>query len=139
MHWVAPVLSPVHSSLLQQSMLTPKQPSSPGWSQVQTPATQALGGRSRETWIHEQSGLFAITDVEFDAAGDAGQNVVYRLSVRLSGVRCSAAEALWALTEFGLLEAREDNFSPGGRERNFSLAVRCAADQTDCGGAASRA
>ncbi len=119
-------------------MLTPKQPSSPGWLQVQTPPAQAFGGRSRETWVHEQSGLFAITEVEF-GGGDAGQSVVYRLSVRLAGVRCSAAEALWALTEFGLLDAREDNFSPGGRERNFSLTVRCTADHTDCGDAASRA
>lgn len=108
-------------------MIKPKRPAGPGWSRVQDAAGAGAGASraslSHETWIHPQSGVFAVADVEVCAGENAGPCATYRLSVGLTGARCGAPEALWALAEFGLLDAREDNFSPQGRVRNFSLLV----------------
>ena len=83
----------------------------------------------QQTWVHEQSGMFAVTGVEVAPVSQARGNAVYHLSVSQTGERCSAAQVFWALAEFGLLDAQEDNFSPGGRVRNFSLMVRCSEDE----------
>jgi hypothetical protein len=110
---------------MSATMIKPKQPTGPGWSRVQdaTGAGASRASLSREIWIHPQSGLFAIADVEICAGESAGPSATYRLSVGITGARCGAAETLWALTEFGLLDAKEDDFCPQGKVRNFSLLV----------------
>jgi hypothetical protein len=105
-----------------QSLIQLKRPTGPGWTQVVNHNTRDLDalGYPHNSWIHKATGLFAISAVE--VARDPGQPDLgpeYHLSVSLSGQRCSAADALFVLNEFNLLDAKEDNHVPSGRVRNF--------------------
>ncbi len=104
------------------SLIQPKRPSGPGWQKVHNPNTAQLDslGYAHATWIHGQTGMFAISAVE--VASDPGRpslGAEYHLSVSHCGQRCSSADALWVLAQFDLADAKEDNHVPGGRVRNF--------------------
>ena len=72
-------------------------------------------------WTHHTNGMLVISAVEkpdpepgeFDVAPE------YHLSISVMGHRCSTADAIWALGQFDLLDAKEDNHTPSGRVRNF--------------------
>lgn len=76
-------------------------------------------------WFHPVARLFVLSALE--VANEEGQLEIgpeYHLSVsrrdRLDRPeRCSSADALWVLDQFGLPDAREDNHVPGGVVRNF--------------------
>lgn len=107
------------------NIINPKRPSGPGW--VRHPLTPAfaaqvaqMGGFPTETWAHEQVMLWCISSVE--VAKEPGQPELgpeYHLSVSMMGERCSPAQAAWALAQFGLTDAREDNHVPHGKARNY--------------------
>lgn len=105
------------------SVIQPKRPSGKGWRRAtgwQCPRELAELGYPVEAWEHHESGLFALSAVE--VAHDPGQPELgpeYHLSVSASGQRCTSAEALWALAQFDLADAKEDNHVPSGRVRNF--------------------
>lgn len=104
------------------AIVQPKAPRGAGWIEVQNPNVADLDslGYPHKSWIHEPTGLFAISAVE--VAYEPGQPELgpeYHLSVSLSGRRCSAADALFVMSEFDLLDAKEDNHVPSGRVRNF--------------------
>lgn len=104
------------------SIIKPKRPTGNGWKRIHNPMTPDLDalGFPHETWSHQATGIFTISAVE--VAKELGQPDLgpeYHLSVSNGGQRCSSADALWALSEFGLLDAKEDNHVPNGRVRNF--------------------
>jgi hypothetical protein len=64
--------------------------------------------------VNAQAGLLAVTEVV------AAPLPAYRLTVSLlDGGRCSAAETLLALFDFGLLDAQESGFARHGAQRIF--------------------
>ncbi|MFY9479148.1 MAG: hypothetical protein WAQ08_16000 [Aquabacterium sp.] len=74
-----------------------------------------------EVWAHDDSGLGVISAVEVASEG-AGLPVLgpaFHLSVSAFGERCSSADALWTLGQFGLTDALEDNHVPSGKVRHF--------------------
>jgi hypothetical protein len=104
------------------SIIQPKRPTGPGWSRIKNPNNAQLDslGYPHATWIHAATGMFAISAVEVaDEPGQAKLGPEYHLSISHSGERCSAADALWVLAQFDLLDAKEDNHVPSGRVRNF--------------------
>jgi hypothetical protein len=120
---------------MTESLIKPKRPVSLGWRQVKNPNTAALDSMSypHTSWIHEATGLFAISALE--VVSDPGQPALgpeYHLSVSMSGQRCSTADALFVLNEFDLLDAKEDNHVPSGRVRNFWRPVADHLSEYEC-------
>ncbi|RYF25673.1 MAG: hypothetical protein EOO23_08895, partial [Comamonadaceae bacterium] len=104
------------------SAIPPKTPNCAGWISVNNPNTHELDklGYPHKTWVHNESGLFAISAVEVAREpGEVDLGPEYHLSISLRGQRCTAADALFVLAAFGLMDAKEDNHVPGGRVRNF--------------------
>lgn len=109
------------------SVIQPKRPvnglSRHEWSRANEwacPPELAELGYPVEAWNHT-SGLFVMSAVEKPdpGPGEVDFGPEYHLSVSMSGQRCTAADALFALSAFGLLDAKEDNHVPSGRVRNF--------------------
>ncbi|MFC5497402.1 hypothetical protein ACFPOE_07645 [Caenimonas terrae] len=64
--------------------------------------------------MHAGAELVAVSEVVAAAAP------AYRLTLSLAdGSRCSAADVLFALADFGLLQAQEDDFGQHGAQRVF--------------------
>lgn len=97
---------------LTQDHIEPRRPSGAGW---------ALAGKptpARETWVNAAAGLLAVTEVTREPLP------AYRLTLTLTeGGRCSAAEVLLALFDFGLFEAQESDFARPGALRIFLCPV----------------
>ena len=114
-----------------EHIINPKQPTGPGWEQVQDAATLALlrknvGAFATEIWYHRESRIQVFSAVE--VARDQGQPDLgpeYHLSMSkyhgsMAPVgRTTTAEALWVLAQFDLLDATEDNHVPNGKVRNY--------------------
>lgn len=105
-----------------EPIIKPKAPTGPGWTAIDNPMTAHLDalGYPHQTWQHHRNGLLAISAVE--VATDPGQPSLgpeYHLSISALGSRCSAADALWVLSQFDLVDAKEDNHVPYGKVRNF--------------------
>jgi hypothetical protein len=117
------------------SIIQPKLPTGPGWRRATwwvCPPQLAELGYPVEAWEHVD-GLFALSALE--VAHDPGQPDLgpeYHLSVSLNGQRCSAADALWALGQFDLADAKEDNHVPSGRVRNFWRPVADSLSGYEC-------
>ena len=76
-------------------------------------------GERAQTWLHEETGVVAISRV---VAAQAGQPGEYRLVLTLrDGRRCGAAMAIMALADFGMLHAQMAT-SSNRSERCFTLA-----------------
>lgn len=108
---------------MMASIIQPKAPSGAGWSRAtwwQCPPELAVHGYPVLAWQHE-SGMFALSAVEVatPARGEPELGPEYHLSVSKHGERCTAADALWVLAQFDLVDAKEDNHVPHGRVRNF--------------------
>lgn len=105
------------------SIVAPKQPEGAGWERAtwwRCPPKLSALDYPVQAWAHRAAGLFVLSAVE--VAEDPGQSSLgpeYHLSVSRFGKRVSSAKALWALEQFGLRDAREDNHVPGGVARNF--------------------
>lgn len=77
-------------------------------------------GYHSEAWQHIESGLCVITAVEVANDNDGiDRGPEYHISVSRRVERCSSADALWVRSEFGMLDAEEDNHVPNGKVRNF--------------------
>lgn len=114
------------------SILQPKRPTHRfGWRLV---AKQPLAsGYPNEAWVHDANSISVITAVE--VARDPGQPDVgpeYHISISACGERCSATDALWALAQFDLSDAKEDNHVPGGKVRNYWRAVADNLGGSEC-------
>ena len=71
-----------------------------------------------ETWVNATAGLVAETDVVH------APRPAYRLALRQAeGGRCTAAEVLSALVDFGMLDAQESDFTRHGDTRIFSCPI----------------
>jgi hypothetical protein len=101
-------------------IIQPKRPHGQGWRRI----AGSLPGFERvahAVWAHDANGLGVISAVEVaaEAAHLPPLGPAYHISISRFGERCSGADALWVLNEFGLLDAQEDNHVPGGKVRNF--------------------
>jgi hypothetical protein len=108
---------------MTQSIIQPKRPVGPWWQPAAwwaCPPQLAALGYPVEAWEHK-SGLFVLSAVEVTKPepGEPELGPEYHLSVSNAGQRCSWADAVWTLSQFGLIDATEDNHVPNGKVRNF--------------------
>lgn len=107
------------------TVIPPKRPIVPGWRRLPDAITRTLPiageGYPFEVWANDSAKLGVISAVEVasEARGLPALGPAYHLSVSRFGDRCSSADALWALAQFDLSDAKEDNHVPGGKVRNF--------------------
>ena len=106
-----------------KSIIKPKRPVSPGWHRDRgfiAPAPLRELGYPVEAWVHPATGLFVLSAVEVTREpGKPELGPEYHISISANGQRCTSADALWALAQFDLVDAKEDNHVPSGRVRNF--------------------
>lgn len=119
----------MNTALATRSAISVIQPKAPapgsGWVRAEhvlaMPQAVSELGYPWAAWAHYANGMLVISAVEKPEPGpgefDAGPE--YHLSVSAMGRRCSTADAIWALGQFDLLDAKEDNHTPSGRVRNF--------------------
>ena len=70
------------------------------------------------TWVNAAAGLVAVSDVVHTPSP------AYRLALRQDeGARCTAAEVLSALVDFGMLDAQESDFTRHGDTRIFTCPI----------------
>lgn len=98
-------------------------PRFPGWHEVPVNARLlALGGVAR-AFLHTETGIAVISAVEVADDGKIDKGPEYHVSISLQKQypprRCSSTQARWALKQFGLDGAEEDNHVPNGVVRNF--------------------
>ena len=106
------------------SLISVKRPRLSGWREVPVAGSpMAAAGHPVRAFFHDKHALAVITAVEFidDGTVDGPE---YHLSISrqhrtLGTQRCTSEEARWALVQFGIPEATEDNHVPGGLVRNF--------------------
>lgn len=97
------------------NIIKPKRPTDPGWKAG--PGGLVSPSPGAEAWYHAAVGLGVISAVEV-ADGITINEVVPQYHLTISkrtqqGIqRCSAAEALWVLAQFDLIDALEDNHGP---------------------------
>lgn len=109
---------------MAESIIKPKRPKDPRWQQEAPPPAALNLGFPIEVWWHPEHRLQAFSAVE--VAHDPGTvdlGPEYHLSISAEDhrgkKRCTSADALWVLDQFGLTDAKEDNHVPGGIVRNF--------------------
>lgn len=105
------------------SLIAVKRPQLPGWREVPMDGPVAREGGPARAFIHDASMLMVISAVEFVDDGKVN-GPEYHLSVSrqhptLGTRRCSSAEARWAMVQFRVEGAIEDNHVPHGLVRNF--------------------
>ena len=108
------------------SVIQPKRPNATatGWSTANHMLTTVhhlnAMGFPWQAWMHKD-GLLVISAVEKPdpEPGEFDAGPEYHLSISAMGQRCTSAQALWALGQFDLIDAKEDNHVPSGRVRNF--------------------
>ncbi len=107
-------------------IIAPKRPAGPGWIQCAAPPEWVTMGYRAEAWENRGARLFVISAVEVatDKDGHTSKGPEYHISISARSqyggvIRCSSADALWVLAQFGITEAEEDNHVPGGQVRNF--------------------
>ena len=123
---------------MAESIIKPKRPIGKDWRHAvqwkPAPALAAMG-YPVEAWEHP-NGLFVLSAVEVTEVetGSEALGPEYHISVSKNGQRCSSAEAVWALNQFDLIDATEDNHVPSGRVRNFwrPVADRLSGYQCPC-------
>jgi hypothetical protein len=97
---------------LTENTIEPRRPDGAGWERAPDAPT---GG---ETWVNPTGGLVAVTDVIH------APRPTYRLALRQDeGGRCTAAQVLSALVDFGLLDAQESDFTRHGDTRIFTCPI----------------
>ena len=128
--------------MIAESVIKPLRPK-PGWRGPFFVPAQVSLGYAAESWFHPTQYIFVISAVEVakDKDGiDRGPEYHISISKRCGGdvQRCSAAEASWALDQFGLEGAEEDNHVPNGQVRNFwrtvsepLIGLECACKATE--------
>jgi len=126
------------------SIIKPKRPVGAGWIRMQDPPAAVTLGYAGESWYHHDSRIFVITEVEVANDGDGvNKGPEYHISISRTGAngypsRCTTADALWTVQQFGLDGAEEDNHVPNGVVRNFwrpvaenlvGIECKCKADE----------
>lgn len=101
-------------------VIKPKRPTPPGWRRIHY-KVPGFGEIAHEVWAHDGARLGVISAVEVaaEAPGMAPLGPAYHISISRFGERCAAADAVWAIAQFGLADAQEDNHVPDGKVRNF--------------------
>lgn len=90
--------------------MAPRRPNGTGWARTEQMEI------AREVWVHAGAELVAVTEIV------RAPVAAHRLTLTLMNEgRCSAADVLFALADFGLLDAQEDDFGQHGRARIFIL------------------
>ncbi len=124
------------TQLTVESVIKPKRPKGKGWIEKQTLNQEFNFGFPHAAFAHQETGLFCISAVEV-ADTEPGKQPLgpeYHLSISKHGKRCTSQEAKWALRQFGLEDAEEDNHVPNGFVRNFwrPVADRLSGYQCPC-------
>lgn len=109
---------------VSDSLIKPMRPTGHGW--VGGEDMSHLLGWPTEAWFHREHLLqvFSAVEVASDKEGIGPAEPHYHISVsRLvrdhQPERCTLSHAMWALAQFNLSEAIEDNHVPDGKVRNF--------------------
>jgi hypothetical protein len=106
-----------------ESIIKPKRPVMPGWHRERgwtAPIELRELGYPVEAWSHPANGLFVLSAVEKTSEpGKPDLGPEYHISISANGQRCTSGDAVWALAQFDLIDAKEDNHVPSGRVRNF--------------------
>lgn len=105
-----------------ESIIKPKRPLFPGWHRIRDVADLPVArmGYPFEVWAHAANRIGVISAMEVAPEPEIEYDGPWwHLSVSRFGDRCSSADALWTLNQFGMPEAREDNHVPNGKVRNF--------------------
>lgn len=98
--------------------MEPRRPTRTGWVR-----TLRHGQGRVETWVHQETGLAAVSTVT--ACGGSAGAAVYSLMLNPSGgARCCGALAMLALADFDLLDASEVR-GPCSTERFFRFSRGC--------------
>lgn len=108
-------------------ILTPRAPSGDGWDDLGDVRVQLRSAYPIRLWWHAVHGLKVLSAVEVasDGPGSVEKGPEYHISISkpdpVTGnpARCSLAEAMWVLGQFGLDGWEEDNHVPNGVVRNF--------------------
>lgn len=97
-------------------------PQGPGWREVPGGNRYSFGFPCR-AYFHDKTGLFVMSAVEVVKDGKLNKGPEYHISVSrqtMAGpTRCDSNAAKWALDQFKLDGAEEDNHVPSGVVRNF--------------------
>lgn len=107
-------------------ILTPRRPTGGGWQDCGDIRVQMRSAYPVSMWWHEEHQLkvFSAVEVAYDGPGSIEKGPEYHLSMSKAlptgePSRCSLAEAMWVLAQFGLDGWEEDNHVPNGVVRNF--------------------
>lgn len=119
-----------------RSVVSVLRPRFDGWKECGTAKQYTFGHPSR-VFFHPKSRLFVISAVEVAADKDGidrGPEYHISISKQLFGgpARCDRNEAKWALEQFGLDGAEEDNHVPGGVVRNYWRTVATGLIGLEC-------
>lgn len=126
-----------HVPVSAKSIIQPLRPLWPDWSGPFPVDPRVSMGYAATSFLHEKERIFVISAVEVAADKDGiDRGPEYHISISKRSVagacRCSAAEAMWVLHQFGLDGAEEDNHVPGGVARNFWRTVADALVGLEC-------
>ena len=112
------------------SIIPPKRPIGPSWSYGGIYPQDNYEGHY---WFHKE-GYVVISAMEVAEGGHLNQPIPhYHLSISKGHKRrCSSADALYILTQFGMQDAMEDNHVPGGFVRNYWMPVAEDQRRVDC-------
>jgi len=114
-------MSALQQIISGESIIKPKQPGGKGWVILPKPPDFVSMGYEAEAFEHPVEQLTVISAVEVAKAepGERELGPEYHISISSYGGRCTTAQAVWALNQFDLNDATEDNHVPSGLVRNF--------------------
>lgn len=120
-----------------ESIIKPLRPLRSGWEGPFSVDPRVTFGYAATSWLHTKERIFVISAVEVALDKDGiDRGPEYHISISKRSVagacRCSVAEAMWVLHQFGLDGAEEDNHVPGGVVRNFWRTVSDALVGLEC-------
>lgn len=129
--------------MIIESVIRPLVPAGEGWEYWEQMTIRE--GYPCERWVHSKTHLQVLSAVEVARDNDGiDRGPQYHVSIskidwsRGVAVRCSSSEARWALEQFRLEGAEEDNHVPNGVVRNFwrtvaepLIGLECACKDTE--------
>ncbi len=105
-----------------ESIIKPKIPISKKWIKSQKDTSMFSLGYESFGYFHPM-GFYVISALEVATDNGVSKGPEYHISISKNGNRCTSNEAKWVCKQFGMIDAIEDNHTPGGIARSFWLPV----------------